>query len=480
MTYSFLSRFRSPVLVALLVIPIVVMLASAKRRQPGAATIDVRPDQTFQQFHGWEAVAQASLYELDRYDNRQEVLDELLDKAVEFGLTRLRLGAASAIENRRDFTQEYADGRISREEERCARYSTVNDNDDPNVLNPSGFLWTRFDRTVREAVLPIARRLEARGEKLWLNVQYTAFTDSLCRGYGYDHDRPAEYAEFALAVYQHLRDTFGIVPDSYEIMLEPDNTRLWTSSLLANASAAAATRLQQAGFAPVFVGPGVMNAGNAVPFFEELWRRPEIRPVLSELSYHRYGGASRENIEAIGRITSERGVSSAMLEHIGADYQTLFQDITLGRVSAWQQFALSWPGPDTGAHFFILDPSKPAGERAELSATGMYLRQYFRSLRPGAVRIGAVTDDPGFEPIAAINPGDRMAVVVKATRAGRLTVRGLPPGAYATSCWTDRARWEREPDPCAGQVDVDDSGVATVTMPDTGVFSLMRAADVAP
>lgn len=480
MTQSVLSRFRSPVLVALLVIPIVVMLASAKRRQPGAATISVQPDQTFQVIHGWEAVSQAALYELDRYDHRQEVLDELFDKTVEVGLTRMRLGAPSGIENTRDFATEYAQGRISRDEERCGRYSTVNDNGDPNRLDGRGFIWTRFDREVRETILPIARRLEARGEKLWLNVQYTAFTDSICRGYAYDHDKPAEYAEFALAVFEHLRDDFGLVPDTWEIMLEPDNTRLWTPPLLAEVTAAAATRLQAAGFTPAFVGPGVMNAGNALSYFEELWQRAPLRPLLKELSYHRYGGATQENIGNIGRLSRERGVPTSMLEFIGADYQTLFQDLTLGNVSAWQQFALSWPSGDTGAHLFILDPTQPPGQRAQLSATGQYLRQYFRAMRPGAQRIGAVTDDPGFQPIAVVNPGDRMAVVVKATRAGRLTVQGLPPGAYVTSCWTDRARWEREPDPCAGRVDVDDSGVASVTMPDTGVFSLTRAADVAP
>lgn len=480
MSHSTLSRFRSPVLVTLLVVPIVVMLASAKRRQPGAATISVRPDQTYQLIHGWEAVAQAALYDLDRYEHRDEVLEELLEKAVDLGLTRLRVEVSSSIEHHRDFGAEYRAGLISREEERCGRYSTINDNDDPNTLNPQGFIWTGLDRVMREIVQPLARRLSEAGETLWINAQYHAFTDQICRGHGYDHNRPAEYGEFVLAAYEHLRDTHGVVPDTWEVMLEPDNTRIWTASVLAEATAAASSRLQRAGFTPAFVGPAVTNAGNAIPYFEELWRRSALRPFLKELSYHRYGGASRETIESIGRVSRERGVASAMLEFMNADYHTLVQDVTLGNVSAWQQFVLAWPGRDTGAHYFMLDPEKPAGERAQLSATGRYLRQYFRAMRPGARRIGVVSDDAAFEPIAVINPGDRMAVVVKAPRAGRLTLQGLPVGAYVTSCWTDRARWERELDPCAGHVDVDDSGVATVTMPDAGVFSVRRTADVAP
>lgn len=100
------SNWRSTLLLTLLALPISVMLALAYRNQPGEGTITVHPDQEFQQIHGWEAVAQASLFELDKYENRQEVLDELLDKAVDFGLTRLRLGVMSGAENTRDFTAE--------------------------------------------------------------------------------------------------------------------------------------------------------------------------------------------------------------------------------------------------------------------------------------------------------------------------------------------------------------------------------------
>jgi hypothetical protein len=324
----------------------------------------------------------------------------------------------------------------------------------------------------------MARRLEARGEHLWLNVQYTAFTDSICRGYGYDHDRPAEYAEFAVAVFEHLRDTFGVGPDSWELMLEPDNTRIWHADRLAQAAEATADRLQRAGFTPAFVGPAVTNAGNAIPYFDALWGREALRPFLKELSYHRYGGATRETVGAIGQLSRDRGVATAMLEMIGAGYEDLFTDLTLGNVSAWQQFALSYPDRDTGAHFFLIDPDAPPGERAQLSATGRYLRQYFRAFRPNGRRIGAESDDSAFEPLAVQNVGDRTAVVIKAARGGHLTITGLGPGVYTTSCWNERAHWDREPDPCAGTVDVDQSGVALVTVPDTGVFSLMRAADV--
>ncbi len=58
---------------------------------------------------------------------------------------------------------------------------------------------------------------------------------------------PAEYAEFMLAVFQHLRDKYGIVPDAIEMILEPDNGTSWTPSALGQAMVAAADRLGAGG-----------------------------------------------------------------------------------------------------------------------------------------------------------------------------------------------------------------------------------------
>lgn len=480
MTQSAAPRLRFSLLLVLLTLSIAALLVSAYRNQPGVATIALDHEERHQTIHGWEAVAQAGLDYLAGVEHRHEVLDELFDKAVDAGLTRLRLEVPASIEHTRDLKAEFEAGRISREEWRCRRYSTVNDDDEPGTRRDAGFIWRTVDAEVRGVVLPLKRRLEARGEKLWLNVNYVAFTDGLCSGAANHHEAPAEYAEFVLAVYEHLRDTFGLVPDTWEMVLEPDNSRAWTGEFIAASALAAAERLKAAGFTPSIVGPSTTNASRALQYFEPSWRLEALRPYLRELSYHRYGGATPDVIGAIGEMSRQRGVATAMLEHIGSSAESLHQDLTLGNVSAWQQFALAFPDGDTGAHLFILDPAKPAGERALLSATGWYLRQYFRAFRPGGVRIGATSSDDAFTPVAVQHPDDRMAVVIKAARAGRVTIAGLAPGTYTTSCWTDRSRWERNPDLCAGTADADDTGTVVVIVPDAGVFSVVRQPHVAP
>lgn len=473
------GRLLLPLLLVVLVASLAYLLTAVARHQTRAAVIAVHPDEQYQVIHGWQAGAQASLYPLDLMPHRQETLDELFDKAVDAGLTRLRLAVPSAIENTRDFAAERRAGRLSRAEERCARYSTVNDDADPATGNPRGFIWTDFDREVREDVLPMARRLEARGERLWLHLQYLAFTNQLCGAYQYHHDDPAEYAEFVVTVYEHLRDVFGLVPDSWSSMNEPDNTPHWTAERLAAATAAAAVRLRAAGFTPAFVVPDTTNASRAVPYFEAMWAYPDLRPYLKELSYHRYGGVSHAVLSSIGAVARERGLASAMMEQIGAGAGELHADLTLAQASAWEQSALSWPDVDTGAHYFILDPYKPRGARVQLSATGQYLRQYFRALRPGARRIGATSDDARFQPVAARHETHGMSVVVLAHLSGRLTFTGLAPGKYETSCRLNRAPWEQDADPCAGRIDVDDAGTSTVFMPDAGVLSLRQVGPAA-
>jgi hypothetical protein len=462
------SRVRRVVVGAVVLIPVAVLLAHAYRRAPGAATITVEPGQQYQLIEGWEATAEAGLDEIAA----PEYLDELVNAGVALGLTRLRLEVRASYEHTRDIEREFREGRISQDDWRCGRYSTVNDNADPDVLDPAGFQFSRLDRVVQRIVLPFKKALEQAGDRMWLNVTYVAFTSQLCRGYGYVHGDPREYAEFVLAVYRHLRDVYALTPDSWEVALEPDNTRDWTAERMAQAMAQAIVRLQAEGFTPAFVVPSTTAADRALPFLREIWKQRAVRPYVRELSYHRYAGASAEAIAAIGRAASEYGIRTAMLEKIGAGYAELHEDLTAGGNSAWQQYVLGYPERDTGAHYLIVDPSAPRGRQVHLSASAHYLQQYFRAIRPGARRIGASTDHADFQPVAVRNRQGTLAVVVNAARPGSVTIRSLDPGTYRVSCWTEVSRPDNPASRCEGTIDVDGSGTLIVGLPSAGVLAV--------
>jgi hypothetical protein len=102
------------------------------------------------------------------------------------------------------------------------RYATVNDDADPNVIRAAGYHFTELDRNVRTTILPLRALAAAKGEPLYINLNYVAFTSQITTG-SYHHQNAAEYAEFILAAFQHLDQQFGFVPDAVELLLEPDN-----------------------------------------------------------------------------------------------------------------------------------------------------------------------------------------------------------------------------------------------------------------
>jgi hypothetical protein len=381
---------------------------------------------------GWEAVAQAGQEDTSRY---LAYRDQLFDEAVDWlGIDRFRVEVASGIENAVDHWTEFRAGRIDTARWRELRYSTVNDNGDPFDLRRSGFHWGRLDSTIESVVLPMKQRLEARGRRLFLNMNYVAFTGQIGSGLQYHHQNPEEYAEFVQATYEHLSERYGFVPDAWEIQLEPDNSREWGAGTMRQAMIAAGNRLQAMGITPRFIAPSTTNMARAVTYADGIAGSSPPR-FWSELSYHRYSGVSEEALQAIASRAQQLGLATAMLEHIGSGYEDLHQDLKIGRNSAWQQFALAFPASDSGSAYFLVE-DRDGSPRVRPGSRTRFLRQYFYYVRRGAVRIGAASSDPAFDPLAFTNSDGKQVVVVKADRRGTFILEGLAAGSYEVTYTT--------------------------------------------
>jgi hypothetical protein len=427
--------------------------------------ITLDPGTRRQTMTGWEAHAQSG----QENPAFPVYKDRLFDLAVgDLGINRLRLEIWSGAENTRDWWSEMRAGRIDATTWRCFRFSTVNDNDDPLSTNPNGFQFQQLDHKVENVVLPIKARLEARGERLYLNVNYVGFTRQICDGLDYTHDdSPEEYAEFALATLQHLRTKYGLVPDAWEMILEPDNTAFWRGRTIGEALVATAARFRADGFQPAFIAPSTTNMGNAVSYFDAMALVPGALQSLSDLSYHRYSGVSTGNLQAIANRAAQHGLRTAMLEHIGSGHEDLHQDLKVGANSAWQQFTLAFPESDNGAQYYLIDLSNPANPQIKLARRTRFLRQYFRYIRLGAVRIGATTTDDAFDPLAFVNPDGKLVVVVKAGEGGAFSVLGFPAGTYGVQYTTSD-----ESDAPASDVTVGAGGALTTQIPESGVLTV--------
>lgn len=422
--------------------------------EPAVVTVDTL--MRFQTMTGWEATAQAGQNE-PRFEGYK---NSLFDLAVnELGINRLRVEIYAGSEN----PINYAPSGIHLDSDGCRRWLTINDNDDPHIINPAGFHYSALDSTVVKVVLPMKARLEARGERLFVNLNYVAFLNQ-CPQPVYVHAQPAEYAEFILAAFLHLRETFGFVPDAVEIILEPDNVTAWSGKLIGSGIVATAARLAAAGFNPVFVAPSTADLGRAFAYLDDIYTVPGVQSLLGELAYHRYGGASSANVAALAQRAKAAGARTAMLEHIGSDVEDLYTDLTVGQVSAWQQYTLAFPTPDNGGHYLQTADGRPA-----LASRTRYLRQYFHYVRMGARRLGAQTSISELRAVAFVNVGGGLVVVMHTGPSGPVEVRGLSPGNYGVSGTTDDLTSVD-----LGNHVVGAPGTLTFTAPAAGVITAYR------
>lgn len=430
----------------------VFMAAHAK---PIKVEIDL--DQRFQTMNGWEVTL--NLADDPSNPAWEPYHDQVLERAINgIGINRVRLEIRSGAETKSDWNRKFIAGEISYADWKPYRYPVDNDNNDPNLIDWSGYSFEELDWHIEENLLSLKSLAEARGEKLWVSICYVSFI----QGWNAHHD-PEEYAEFVLATYLHLNEKYGFVPDSWEVMLEPDLKRdMWTGKMIGEAIVASARRLRDAGFEPAFIAPSVENMDNAVRYIEDIAKVPEAMDEIIELSYHRYKGANEKNLRDIAHLGRKYGIGTSMLElWFGrANSDVLYEDLIVGGNVAWQSRAL----------FGIFRPPPDDRPDAQLRVRRdiRYNRQYFRDVRSGATRIAAQSDDQAnLKPVAFQNVDGSVTVVLVADKKTEIEVTGLPPGGYRIYSIANQKYAELD-----DVLMVDETGTLKVEMPGPGLMTL--------
>lgn len=211
---------------------------------PGAraATITVDSTVTHQTITGWEAVAQVG--NAEERDAFAQYRDTIYRHIARDGLiNRLRLEIAVGEESDVDlFTPAYTAQDWSTFFD--TRYHPVNDNADPFDINWDGFQFAEFDTFTNQIAVPFRQELLARGDVPLINLCVVDFDP-----WTFEHRTdPQEYAEFVVATYIHMDQTFGFVPDYFEVKLEPDIGDHWTANEVADCALAACQRLEDSGY----------------------------------------------------------------------------------------------------------------------------------------------------------------------------------------------------------------------------------------
>jgi hypothetical protein len=383
-------------------------------------TIVVNPSVSYQTMAGWEAHAQSGETDSPHFESYKATL---FDQAVnDLGISRLRL----------EFTAKGS----------CA---------------PGSADWAGTDNEAEKVVTPMRALALGAGKPFTVVLSFVPFSIGTCSA--------NDYANLVHATFARLQSRRGWVPDALEIANEPDNAQqAFGGTLMGEAIVAASDRLAASGWKPPIIAPSGSHINASLTYFAYLSAVPGALSRLSMFGYHRYGDPSE--IDKIAEQAIKHGKQTGMLEFIGGDHNVLYEDLTRGRVSAWQQYTLAFPTEDNGAQYYVVSKTGTL----TLGARTRFLRQYFRSIRPGARRIGA-TGTELFAPVAFINADGSYVVVVKASSSGPFMVQGLPPGTYR-SYWTTA----NQTDVQAPAVTIAAGQMVTGNIPATGVWTIVGTA----
>jgi len=429
----------------------------------GVTGIAIDTSQTFQTIEGWETYLR--MWEEDkindRFDKSIEDYTDLVANhlANNVGINRARLEVWSGLENPVDYWSEFYNGTRKYSEWKNYRYQKINDNDDPAVANPDGFQFARFDYAVERMLLPLKRAVEARGEKLYVNLCYVDFkwNATTLQGNISHSDNADEYAEFISVFLNRLKNRYGITANALEIILEPENTENWRGTQIGNAILKVTDRIGAEGFTPEIIAPSTTAMSSAVPYLNLMSGVPGAIDRVDTFAYHRYGSESSAMARSIKQAAVQNNLKTAMLEKVGAGVDQLFEDLRVADVSAWTQYGMAAvvnendasAAYDQGANYVVVRTDGNAGpDKISSASKTAALAQVFRFVRMGATRVSAWTADGDKELLSFVNADGSIAVIVGSRgNGGNLEISGLPAGNYLTEFVA------------AGSTEVQESGV---------------------
>jgi hypothetical protein len=150
---------------------------------------------------------------------------------------------------------------------------------------------------------------------------------------------------------------------------------------------------------------------------------PYLWQYVGRISYHNYGTADPYR-SYLGDFAGAKFLTTAQTEMGNPTFDDLYSDLTLAGVSYWE---VAYSGNATLVPNAGLTGFTPSG-------TYFRLRQLMHYVRPGAIRIGALSSDPSLRVLAFLQ-GSNVTTVIENTSPSAETINlsALPPGSYGLS-----------------------------------------------
>jgi glucuronoarabinoxylan endo-1,4-beta-xylanase len=345
-----------------------------------------------------------------------------------------------------------------------------NDNDDPAVMDLSKFNLTEQPQGEHQPLRPrfeCWKQLHAAGvEKfivtVWSPPAWMKWNNALNNGTSNQNSAPpynrtpnstsnqlkvenyAEYAEFCAAFCKVFEREMGFPLYAFGIQNEPRFSQFYNSCVYDGAALRdllkiVGKRFKDEGlttklFAPEDVGWLGGVEGMTLPMLND----PEARKYLQINAVHGYaldgitaGSADAKTWETMYNWGGQYNIPLWMTETSGYENneagglalaKAMYTALRFGRAEAWVFWTISTDAADS---YSLMDSKGNKGRSYYVS------KQFYRYIRPGAVRIEANAENAAILPLAFKNQnGETVVLVNTGTSAASVSVSGIGAGTY--------------------------------------------------
>jgi hypothetical protein len=231
-------------------------------------------------------------------------------------------------------------------------------------------------------------------------------------------NHPGERAQQIWASAYYLKTNYGLNINYSVIYNEPSIS----ASILTDDIKALGTRLAAYGLTTLPQYAEAVAPQTDWTYIVPVMNDPDLWPGVGRVSYHNYGTADPYR-SYLRDFAKAKDLTTAQTEMGNPTFDDLFSDLTLGGVSYWE---VAYSSSLTLALSPGLTSFAP-------SATYFRLRQLIHYVRPGAVRIGALSSDASVRVLAFYANNSVITAIESTGSAQNVNLSGLPGGTYGVS-----------------------------------------------
>ena len=280
-----------------------------------------------------------------------------------------------------------------------------NDNNDPFVID-----WNGVATVILDKFAPLLKAAQSRGVKIigttwsppaWMKQNNLVESSGLFQP-GYED----ELVEFIVIWVKGMQMYHGVHIDSVTIQNEPDNLPPWpgckyTAAQITDIVKRLGARFQAEGITTEIHAPDITSLNHFITYGNAICQDPDAKNYVDTLATHPYGTDEYNPDNDIPLWVAAHNLSSVcgknlwqtefaepgsptVWSHSLLAAQHLHNALVYGQVSAWLNFQLYKTSGGGGG--LIADDGTPY---VKFHA----LKQYYRYVRPGAIRVSSVSGD---------------------------------------------------------------------------------------